>query len=330
MTTPFKPLNKEQLKHGCKRWLAEVWMIFWSLVKIMVPILFVVRFIELMGWVDNLAALIEPIMVWVGLPGEMGLVWMSAMVSSIYTGMAVFYQLGGAEQLTVAQISVLGTMILLAHALPMEVAIAKATGVSLWFTLTLRIGGALVLGALLHFVYDHYSLLQTPIPLLWQPELSGSDWASWFIAQFNMLLAALVIIAGLTLFIRILRLLGVEKLIHWLLAPVLRALGIGAKATNIMIVGLTLGISFGGGLLIQEARSGKISGKDIFMTMAFLGLCHSLIEDTLLILLLGADASAVLWARLGFSLLVIAILARVLNALPKNKKHWLYRLPSET
>ena len=163
--------NKLFLALNLKQWLAEVWMIFWSLVKIMVPMLFVARFIELMGWIDNMAALIEPLMVWVGLPGEMGLVWMSAMVSSIYTGMAVFYQLGGAEQLTVAQVSVLGTMVLLAHALPMEVAIAKATGVSLWFTLTLRIGSALILGALLHVVYDHYSLLQTPISSLWQPTL---------------------------------------------------------------------------------------------------------------------------------------------------------------
>jgi spore maturation protein SpmB len=303
-------------------------MIFWSLIKIMVPILLIVRLIELMGWIENLALIIEPVMVWVGLPGEMGFVWMSAMVSNIYTVMAVFYQLGGSEQLTIAQVSVLGTMILVAHALPMEATIAKATGVSLWFTLSLRIVGALVLGALLNVVYSHFALFQVPVTLLWKPTVGGSDWISWFIVQLNMLLAALIIIAGLTLLLRFLRFLGVEKLIHFLLSPVLRALGIGTKATNIMIVGLTLGISFGGGLLIQAAKSGKLSGKDIFLTMAFLGLCHSLIEDTLLLLLLGADLSAILWARLGFSLLVIAILSRILVVLPKHKKYWLYRSPN--
>ena len=303
-------------------------MIFWSLVKIMIPVLLIVRVIELMGWIEILASLIEPIMVLVGLPGETGLVWMSAMVSNIYTGMAVFYQLAMADQLTVAQVSVLGAMILIAHALPMEATIAKATGVSLWFTLSLRIGGALVLGALLHLVYSHFSLLQTPVPVVWQPELGDSSWISWTIAQIKMLLAALAIIAGLTLLIRLLRLLGIERLIYWLLAPALRALGIGAKATNIMIVGLTLGLSFGGGLLIKEAKSGQLPGKDIFLTMAFLGLCHSLIEDTLLILLLGADLSAVLWARLAFGLLVIAALSRILALLPAQKKHWLYRLPN--
>ena len=323
-------LSTKGLLSGLKfnDWIAEVWMIFWSLIRIMVPVLLIVRLIELMGWIEHLALLIEPIMIWVGLPGEMGLVWMSAMVSNIYTGMAVFYQLGIAEQLTIAQVSVLGTMILVAHSLPMEATIAKATGVSLRFTLLLRIGGALVLGMLLHLVYGHFSLLQAPVPLLWQPEASGSGWANWLIAQLKMLLAALIIIASLTLLIRLLRLLHIERLIHWLLAPVLRALGIGAKAANIMIVGLTLGLSFGGGLLIQEARSGQLPGKDVFMSMTFLGLCHSLIEDTLLLLLLGADLSAILWARLGFSLLVIALLSRILLVLPKHKKSWLYRLPN--
>lgn len=312
---------------GLRKWLAEVWLIFWSLVKIMVPVLLLVRGVELLGWIDLLGALIQPLMVLVGLPGEMGLVWTAAMVSNIYTGMAVFYQLGGSEHLTIAQVSVLGTMILLAHALPMEVAIARATGVSVCFTVLLRVGGALVLGAILHYSYSHFALLQTPVPLLWQPELADSGWASWFISQGQMLLAALLIIAGLTLFIRLLRIIGIEKLIHFLLAPVLRALGIGVKATNIMIVGLTLGISFGGGLLIKEARSNEVKGKDIFMTMAFLSLCHSVIEDTLLVMLLGADISAVLWARLLFSLLVIAALARVLNYLSARKWRWLYRSP---
>ena len=85
-----------------------------------------------------------------------------------------------------------------------------------------------------------------------------------------------------------------------------------------MVVGLTLGLTFGGGLLIQEARSGKLSPKDILMTIAFLSLCHSLIEDTLLLLLLGADLSAILWTRLAFGLLFIAILGRLFSWLPSR------------
>ena len=92
-----------------------------------------------------------------------------------------------------------------------------------------------------------------------------------------------------------------------------------------MLVGLTLGLSFGGGLLINEVRRGHIKGKDVFMTLAFLSLCHSLIEDTLLIMLLGADLTTILLGRLVFTLLIVLGLIRLLNWLPDNKKHYLYR-----
>ena len=315
------------VKAAIKNWLVDVWLIYWALVKIMVPVLLIVRVIELLGWIEVLGEFIEPMMGMVGLPGQTGLVWMANMFGNIYAGMAVFYQLGLAGQLTIAQVSVLGALMLLAHSLPIEVMIARATGVSVWFTLLLRIGGALVLGLMLNMTYSYFHLLQEPVPLLWQPQIVSSTWLDWLTTQGGTLVAALLIITGLTLLIRVLRFIGVEKFIHALLSPVLRVLGISVKASNIMIVGLTLGLSFGGGLLIKEARSGKVDGKDIFLTMAFLSLCHSLIEDTLLILLLGADLATALWVRLVFSLLVIVVISRIAKRVSLQKQRWFYRRP---
>jgi hypothetical protein len=93
------------MKRWCIDWIKDSIFIFWRLLKVMIPVLLLVRVIELLGWVDILAGWIRPLMGWVGLPGEMGLVWMSAMVSNIYTGMAVFYQVDGPQVLTVAQVS---------------------------------------------------------------------------------------------------------------------------------------------------------------------------------------------------------------------------------
>jgi len=319
--------NQTILKKAIQDWLTEVWIIFSSLMKIMIPALIIVRCIELLGWIEALGEMIHPVMILVGLPGETGLVWMAAMMGNIYTGMAVFYQLGMAEQLTIGQVSVVSSMMLIAHSLPIEIAIARAVGISLWFTLCLRIGGAFIFGFICFQIYSNLALLQEPAPQLWQPEITDPSWGYWFLTQGQTLAMALAIIAALTLFLRILRVLGVERLIHFLLAPVLRLLGIATAASNIIIVGLTLGLSFGGGLLINEARRGHIAAKDIFMSMAFLGLCHSLIEDTLLMLLLGADLSTIVFARLAFSLLAILALSRLLDWLPTNKQRWFYRQP---
>lgn len=309
-------------------WALDVFRIFWGLIKIMVPILLVVRVIELLGWISVLGDAISPIMVWFGLPGEMGLVWVTGMVTNLYTAMVIFYQMGGAEQLTIAQVSVLSTMLLLSHGLPIEAAIAKAAGVKLWFTLTLRIGGAVLLGWALHYSYSTFELLQTPIDSLWKPEQSESGWVSWLILQGQTFLAAFVIIATLTLVIRILNYLGIEKAIHFVLSPFLRLLGIGSKASNIIVVGLTLGLTFGGSILIREAKSGEVDSKDVFLTLAFLGLAHSVIEDTLLMLLLGADLFTILWIRLVFGIIIIALLARFMSRLSDKQCAWFYRNPN--
>ena len=316
------------IKAFTQDWLSEVWIIFSSLMKIMIPALIIVRCIELLGWIEALGEMIQPVMLLVGLPGETGLVWMAAMMGNIYTGMAVFYQLGLAEQLNIAQVSVISSMMLIAHSLPVEVAIARAVGISLWFTLLLRIGGAFVFGYIAYQTHSKLALLQVPAPQLWQPETADTSWAAWFLTQGQTIVIAFAIIAALTLFLRILRVLGIERLIHFLLAPVLRLLGIATVASNIIIVGLTLGLSFGGGLLINEARRGHIAGKDIFLSMAFLGLCHSLIEDTLLMMMLGADVGTIVFARMAFSLLAILALSRLLDWLPANKRSWFYRQSS--
>ncbi|MEL4378402.1 hypothetical protein [Brucella cytisi] len=44
-----------------------------------------------------------------------------------------------------------------------------------------------------------------------------------------------------------------------------------------------------------------------------MGLCHSLIEDTLIVVALGADIYVVLFGRLIFSIVLVAIFARLLR-----------------
>ncbi len=106
-------------------------------------------------------------------------------------------------------------------------------------------------------------------------------------------------------------------MIHLALAPLLRVLGIGRSAANITVIGFTLGLSYGAGLLIRDVDAGGMTRRDSFLALCFLGLCHSVIEDTLLILLLGADLTGVLWARWLFACLIIAILSRWLMLAPR-------------
>ncbi|THF66623.1 hypothetical protein E6C76_07310 [Pseudothauera nasutitermitis] len=310
------PPRLQQPIHALRDFLLDAGRVYLTLLRVMVPALIAVKALDLFGATVWLAWLLSPLMRLVGLPDEMGIVWAAAMLTNIYTALAVYADIGPGTPLSVAQVSVLGTMILLAHSLPVEGAVARAAGVRWGATLALRIGGALVLGALLHLVYAAAGILQEPARMLWQPPAADPTLAGWALDQLHVLVMVFFIIAALMAMLRLLRLLGIERLMHWLLTPLLKFIGVGREAANVTIIGATLGISFGAGLLIREARGGHLSARDIFLTLAFLGLCHSVIEDTLLILLLGADLSAILWARLAFALLVTAALARLPGLAP--------------
>ena len=84
----------------------------------------------------------------------------------------------------------------------------------------------------------------------------------------------------------------------------------------------------GGGLLIREAEVGYVSRRDIFASLTMLALCHSLIEDTLLVMLLGAHISGVLWMRIAFTLVVLAIITRWLSYRSDEfVDRWLFNRP---
>lgn len=289
----------------------DVFSVYWALLKILVPALLIIKLLELLGAVQWLAALLSPLMGMVGLPGDLGVVWATALTTNIFTGLVVLFEVWGEHSFTVADMSVLGALLLTGHALPVEGAVAKRAGVPWWVVLSLRIGGGLIYGALVRQLYQLSDWGQEPARISWRPDPPSGHWLDWVIAQGQSLLMILAVIAVLMLVLRLLPLLGVERLLHDLLSPLLKMLGIGRAAANVTVIGTTLGLSYGAGLLIRDLDRGVMNPRDSFMALCFLSLCHSIIEDTLLILLLDTELWAILGVRLLFAFAVVAIIARL-------------------
>ncbi|MDW7730436.1 MAG: nucleoside recognition domain-containing protein [Bacillota bacterium] len=286
------------------------------LFKIIVPISILTRLLQQLGIVDYFGIILGPVMELVGLPGQIGLVWATAMITNIYGGMVVFASLAPGLDLTVAQVSVLGTMILVAHSLPVEGLIAQKAGTRLRATLLIRVMGALLIGWILHLVYQLTGVLQQTNQALWNPLLFEQTWSAWLLAELRNMFYIFLIILTLMAVLKIMKKLGVSDLMTRLLAPVLNILGISREAAPVAIIGMTLGLGYGGGLIIQEARTGNLSRRDLFASVTLMGLCHSIFEDTLLMMVLGAHLSGIFWARLIFSLLVIYLLVKLIRKLP--------------
>ncbi len=290
------------------------------LFKVMVPIIIAVKILSEFDLVKYLALPLEPFMGLVGLPGEMGLVWATAIVVNIYSGIIVYVaMLPTMDPLSVAQVSVLSAMILVAHGLPVECKIAQRCGVSLTSQVIFRMGAAMMLGIILHLIYSGFGLLQEPSAIMWQPEQASPDLLIWALGQARNLLYIFIIILGLMLLMRLLDAFRITEGINNLLTPFLRFMGIGRNAATITVLGLTMGITYGGGLIIHEVQSGRVSQRDVFASLTLMGLSHALIEDTLLMMLIGAHVSATLWGRLIFSLVFVAVFMRIFDSYRKRR-----------
>ncbi|MFW6082266.1 MAG: hypothetical protein ACOC7W_10145 [Desulfosalsimonas sp.] len=303
-----------------------------DLFRIMIPILILVKLLQEMGWIAYLALPLNPMMKIVGLPPEMGLVWATALVNNIYGAAIVFLSLSPELSLTSAQVTVLSTMILVAHALPVEVKIAQESGNRFLFQAFIRVGGALLLGFILHWLYYLTGWLQQENVIFWQGEISKTPGLLvWGLDQLRNLGFIFCVILALIILLRVFNRLGITEILIRLLQPLLRFMGIGREAAPLTIVGMTMGLTYGGGLIIRESKSGRVEPRDVFASVTLMGLTHSLVEDTLLMFMLGGHLSGILAARLIFSLLVVAALVRGLGRMSDSFVHrFLFKLPVQT
>ena len=302
--------NFQKILHNI---LSETSKIFWILFKVILPVVVIIRFLELMGAIPYLAKFLEPLTGFIGIDGSLGLVWMAAILVNIYAGMAAFASLQAIFDYSVAETTILGLIILIAHSLPIEVAIARQSRVSAIFNLLFRFINAIVAGKILNLIFIKYDLFsEKNISFLKAPNtmVSNIDWA---ILQIHNFLIIFLIIFSIITTINILKYLGIWQIIINILRAPLSYLGMSDKVANIILIGLTLGISFGGGFLIEESKKNNISKKDILLSLSFLSLCHSIIEDTILILLLGSHISGVLFFRFIYTVIIILLMRYLLD-----------------
>ncbi|MGF3554999.1 MAG: nucleoside recognition domain-containing protein, partial [Thermoplasmatota archaeon] len=249
----------------------------------------------------------------VGLPGEFGFVWATTMIANIYGGLLVFFQLSLTNSYTVAQVTILGAMMLIAHTLPVEARIAQKAGVRLWFTLTLRILGAFIFGFVLNIIFTFFNLFKKNCVVIWKPENFEPTITNLLLNEIRYYFLIFLIIFGLVILMRILKKTGAIDKLNKLLEPVLEFIGLSKNAVPVTIIGMTLGLAYGGGLIIQESKSKLVNKKNVFLSLSLMGLTHSVIEDTILIFSIGASIFVILFGRIFFTIIVIVILIKFIN-----------------
>ncbi len=301
------------------RKVKETLEIYWVLVKITVPIAIITEILSRLGVIKAVAPVFAPVMHLVGLPPELGLAWLTAMLVGIWGAVPLIFTLVPVSSLSVADVTIFSALILFAHGLPIEQKIIEKAGPWLPVTTLLRIGGGLLYAFILHHVLAATGWMSAPVNPAWIPIAATPDWASYLWSLGETMLWMLAILFALTIGLDFLKVSGILGLMMKLLSPLLRLAGIKGEAGHLTAVGLFLGISYGGGLLIREAQSGLVSGRQVFLACVFMGFAHSVIEDTLIVMSVGADAWGVLAGRVVFAIAATASVAALLSRMSDDR-----------
>ena len=290
-----------------------------NLFKIMIPVSLAVKLAEQFHWISVLGDWLAPLMKAVGLPGESGLVWASTMITNIYGGMITFYSLPQSHAMTTAQMSVLASLMLVAHTLPVELQVARQAGVRLPVMFIIRFGFALLTGYLMHALLQGFGWLQEPNTVQWQPEvLLHPGWKEWLLGELKKYVMVFFAVMALLLLMRLLKRSGTLDALSEALKPVLGMLGINKEVIPMTVIGLSMGILYGGALIIKETKEKDIPPRDVLYAFVLMGLCHSLIEDSLLLMSMGAHWTMVFLFRIVFALSVTFLFVKGTRYLPDS------------
>jgi len=131
-----------------KRGLADGLKTARSLLKIVLPVFAVIKVLEHTPAIVWIAKIFDPLMRFVGLPGEAALAVVTGMLANFYASLGIILALG----LSAWQITIVAVMLSCCHELVLESAIIKKAGISAWPILGIRLFTAFAAGAVMNLV----------------------------------------------------------------------------------------------------------------------------------------------------------------------------------
>jgi len=191
--------------------------------------------------------------------------------------------------------------------MPIENSVMKKLGISHIYSLTLRVSMAFLAVFFMQLLPE--SLFSHTI--ISDNTLRNHTHTSFFaMLKSSISLAMILTIKVIVLVSSIIFLMAYLKSTKWMQRYQQKV----NSAFSIM-AGLILGITYGAGILVHEAKTGALSRKEIFYIATFLMICHSVIEDVLLFVIFGANGWIVVSIRLAmafvFSYLAVKIYEKV-------------------
>ncbi|MBM7541528.1 nucleoside recognition domain-containing protein [Amphibacillus cookii] len=284
----------------------------WTLSKVIFPITVIVTILQYTPILPWLIEAISPVMRIFGLSGEAAVPLVLGNSLNLYAGIAAIVSF----DFTVKEVFIMAVMLSFSHNLFVESTVALKVGVRWPIVIGVRLALAGISALLIHLIWSggeelaQYGFMQStqasPSGMI-EIGIEGIRTATSSIFQLGAIVIPLMVI------MQYFRELGWMAKISLLLSPFTRLLGIKSNASMTLVAGLTIGLAFGAGVMVQAVRQDGVAKKDMYLSFIFLVACHAVIEDTLIFIPLGIPVWPLLIIRLTTAIALTATIAFLWN-----------------
>lgn len=270
------------------------------LLKLTIPVSFGVFLLNFFGVLNMIGGWLAPLFQLLGLSGKASVVLITSIFTNIYSAIAVMATLDFGYR----EGTILAVMCLISHALIVETAIMKKTGSAPWRMILTRLSGSFIAAWLLNMVLPAESATGAENILIQAQEFMPAltDWA------ISMGITTLKIIVLVNLLLIMQKLLNEFDLIKWILmpfTPLLRFMGLPVNTGFLWMVAYTLGLSYGGAIMISQSEEGKLSREEADLLNHHIAISHSQLEDTLLFVAVGYSFAILFFTRMLLSIVYV-------------------------
>ncbi|MBS2970579.1 nucleoside recognition domain-containing protein [Metabacillus sp. KIGAM252] len=297
---------KASLANGWKTGLATTW----TLGKVIFPVTLLVGILRHTPVLDWIVQLIAPLMGLIGLRGEAAIPLVLGNFLNLYAGIAGILTL----DLSVKEVFILAVMLSFSHNLIIESTVAAKVGIKLWLILIVRVGLAIISAAVINLFWRGGSEM-AQYGFISKSQTQPNGWGEILLDSIGkgvigiLQLAAIVI--PLMIIMQFMKDLGWLKVFSKWMAPVTRFLGMRENTSMTLVAGLTIGLAYGAGVMIQAVKEDGVSYRDLTLAFIFLVSCHAVVEDTLIFVPLGIPVLPLFLIRVITAVLLTIIIAKL-------------------
>jgi Fe2+ transport system protein B len=295
---------RTRLKEGTIAGLKKGWDGFVWMMKIIIPISLFTAILDWSGLLSHLDFLLKPLMELLDLPPAAALPLIIGMLSNIYGGIGAMVSL----PFSTPQMTLMAVFILTAHGLIQEGIIQGQSGIHPLKATLVRIGAAVVT-VLLMVPWVGSSAV---MPAAADGALTVSPAflemiRRWAWTTFRLTAKIFFIIMALLTLLELLKAFGLIHPFVRALGPFLRIMGLDQKVGFLWMTAVIFGLSYGGAIIVEEAKSGHLSRDDLELLHLSIGTNHSMVEDPPLFLPLGIHPFWLYVPRLVMAIIIVRL-----------------------